>query len=318
MAAPIPNAGRLRQLKIKNEELKIGESKQDENAKREDVKTENIEPIKIVAARIKLRQEMNAKWLEAFVSVCKEKIEWNNDEINIKANLFDEATANVPIHLYDNPKSSYAAFMMPFIKSDADGNKKLMMVINSSFPGYGKLFTRFLHILEPNVTDTIRKWNAEINQGYISAEDTDASFFNANLHPPLLPYEMWIPNGNNSLPAEQQIPITDVEVIFNHSTEQLTLIHKKLQKEIKIFDLCFQGINGRSQLFQLLEKFSSSRYPIWMNVTMTINNSKPQEENVDNTKPRVWQWPRIVFEDQLILKRKSWLILFLTISKVRP
>jgi hypothetical protein len=305
-------------VNLKEDDKKLPEAIKEENAlvenqdvkaneKNEEKKNEISEPKKIIAERIKLRQEMNNKWQEAFMSVCKEKVQWNDDEINIDVHLFDETNTKVPLTLFDNPKSSYAAFMMPYLKDDENGKKLLMSVVNSAFPGYGKLFSRFLHILEPELTDTIRNWNQEINSEYISAEDTDASFFNANLHPPLLPYEIWIPNGNNSLPAEKQIPITDVEVSFNESDGLLKLTHKKLNKEIRIFDLCFQGINGRSQLFQLLEKFSNSRFPSWMSLPSVINNLRPKEE-IEPKKPKIWKWPRIVYENQLVIRRKSWFV----------
>jgi hypothetical protein len=175
--------------------------------------------------------------------------------------------------------------------------------MNGTFAGYGKMLSRFLHIFGSDVTAKLREWNMSLNDDELFIEDCDASYFNANLHPPLMPYEVWMPGGHNSLPPSQQLPITGFKVKHDPASGRVQLLHEPTGKRAFIYDLGFQGHTGRSQLFQLLEKFTKTRYLFTSPLTSALaGNKKKQVTN------EVLCVPRVVYEDRIVLQRKGWYI----------
>lgn len=217
----------------------------------------------------------------------------NVDQINNHLNLMPS---------YSEP-GSFGGFVQ-FYLNDAG---QLMSVLNSSFSGFGKMLSRFLHILDDSVTAELRDWNIRNNTNdSIFIEDCDASYFNANLHPPLMPHEVWMPGGHNTLPEHEQIPITDFAIVHSKEKDQLWLKHIPTGKNAYVFDLGFQGHMGRSQLFQLLEKFSKAEYLTPMPLINAINNQFGTSQG--KKPPSITIQPRIVHENQIVLQRKSWFV----------
>jgi hypothetical protein len=74
--------------------------------------------------------------------------------------------------------------------------------------------------------------------------------------------------------------------------------------------LGLQNIGGRSQLYQLLSKFSLVRQPRALPILNAINeyylHSESREEQKDKNQERIR--PRITLENQVILQRKAWFI----------
>lgn len=194
---------------------------------------------------------------------------------------------------------SFGAFAQVF-----EENGQTKAVINNAFPGFGKMFSRFLHILPEQLTADIRQWNSSGQGESIFIENCDASFFNANLHPPLLPHEVWMPGGHNSLPASEQIPVTELNLCFSEEKNCLQLQHAS-GKAAYIFDLGFQGYRGRSQLFQLLAKFTLIKYISWHPLTHALSLHINPKENWETLSGPI-ESPRIVFDNKLVLQRRSW------------
>ncbi len=217
------------------------------------------------------------------------------------------------------PSASYGSFVQFYTERTDEGPPVLRGVVNGIFPGYGKMLSRFLHIFDASVTQEVRSWNQAImDEDVLFIEDCDGSYFNANLHPPLLPYEVRMPGGHNSLPADRQLPITDFEVRCLPEQSELILVHRPTGQRTYPLDLGFQGHRGRSQLFQLLEKFTHARYHSPHPVTEVINatayegppTTAPPSSSTEEVSPAptVVVRPRIVWEQQVVLQRKSWLV----------
>jgi hypothetical protein len=203
----------------------------------------------------------------------------------------------------DNSTTSHSAFLQYY---EEDG--KLKAVLNSTFPGYGKMMSRFLHILPEEVSAAIRKHNTILQPNdAIFIEDCDASYFNANIHPALLPFEVWMPGGNNTLPAKQQIPITALRIVFHKTKNELHLQHIPTGKRVFVFDLGLQVHTGRSKLFQLLDKFTQAQYltvqPICNGINLALNRKIDPGE-----KKSIITLPRILHEQDIIIQRKTWII----------
>lgn len=234
--------------------------------------------------------------------------------LEVRYALDDVSTANREMSVASpqwNHHRSYGGFMQFFVRSDDDGGERLMAVANGTFPGYGRMFSRFLHILDPVVTEELRRHNKSLADGHLFVEDTDASYFNANLHPPLMPYEIWMPNGHNNLPPEFQIPITELKVRLNEEAGRLQLRHPKSGKDAFVFDLGFQGHRGRSQLFQLLEKFTLAPVLFAAPLNSSLNSALlaiHEEAHGENKDKTILVRPRVVFDDTIVLQRKAWRI----------
>ncbi len=203
-------------------------------------------------------------------------------------------------------RNAYGAFIQPFYERDEQGSPQLMGVVNSTFPGFGKVTGRLLHLFDQRLTDTTRAWNAAMSHEDLLLENVDASYFNANLHPPLLPFEVWIPGGHNSLLPERQIPITDLEVCLNPDEPGLCLRHQPSRRRAYVLDLGLEVRRGRSELFNLLDHFTLAEYVTPWPLVEVINH-RLENEN-DPSSPQIKIQPRIVYEKRLILQRKAWLV----------
>jgi len=237
----------------------------------------------------------NALNQNGFVHLCHEALKQVNKELNLE-------------HAHSSTPNSYGAFIQFLTEVDQNGRPMLKGVINGTFGGHGKMISRFLHILPNEVLDDVRKWNLLLAEpDSLFAEDCDASYFNANLHPPLLPFEIRMPGGHNSLPVEQQLPIGDFNVKYLPEKNEAVLIHKPSGKRAFVLDLGFEGHGRRSQLFKLLLKFSDVDYlfssPVLHATNMRWNSS---QHNMPQKQVKIS--PRITYEDVIILQRKTWYV----------
>ncbi|CAN5826209.1 hypothetical protein BH11BAC7_BH11BAC7_04250 [soil metagenome] len=291
--------------------------------KKEDLsegKEKNTEKEKVIqtekkAARIpeiNAHEEKNKLWQEQFMSIIKEHVSNGSEEVRFKLEHVLKTHENFPHHIKENTVNSHAMFVQFFVEKNKDGQEKLMGVVNAPLPGFGKLLSRFLHVFDEKITNDIRQWNQDWAEQNIFVEDCDASVFNANLHPALMPYETWMPGSQNYLPSDKHIPITDIAVFMEG--EKISLIHKPSKKHLYTFDLGFQGILGRSKLFQLLSIFSLIEHLGWSPLTNVINgiiNSNEithGEKAAEPKKNKIIVRPRILFEENIILQRKMWFI----------
>ena len=202
--------------------------------------------------------------------------------------------------------SSYGAFIQPFYMRQPDGQCRLMGVVNATFPGFGKMISRFLHLFDSDVTDELRRWNTAVCPDSLLLEDTDASYFNANLHPPLMPYEIWMPGGHNSLPAAQHIAVTELAVMLDEAHDTLRLLHQPSGKPAYVFDLGFQAHGGRSPLFRLLDRFSLAAYCSHYPLVSALNAHWQAQPAAAEAREVPWTTPRIVYDDRLVLQRQAW------------
>ncbi|MGB3180656.1 MAG: lantibiotic dehydratase [Cyclobacteriaceae bacterium] len=322
---------------FKKPEAELQEKKKELSRLKAEAKKENKEPvaagdspadqddpvatleaeIKEMEERLKVpgisdRQKTRDDWQDKYISLVDgDKL--SQSEVEVSIGEVQEAHKLTQSNGHDaDTRNSYGMFTQLF-SDPADGRMKAM--INATFSGYGKMFSRFLHIFDKVVTEDQRRYNVNVApEGTIFVEDCDASYFNANLHPPLMPFEVWMPGGHNSLPVDKQLAITDFEIHCQEGKD-LTLFHKPSEKRAHVFDLGFQGHMGRSQLFQLLEKFTYAEYlfvsPLLGLMTKKRTElelgEKKESEDAENkkAKPRVSVSPRYVYGD-LVLQRKSW------------
>ena len=198
-----------------------------------------------------------------------------------------------------NKKQAFHISKGAFFQFFRDG-KKLKGFSESTFEGYGKMMGRFLHLFPQEISAALQNWNERLRNGLLWIENCDASIYNPNLHPPLLPYEIRMPGSQNVLPSEKQISVDELAIAYNETDDELKLIHHPSDKIAYIFDLGFEALESRSPLFQLLATFnykSSSQSTLSEIVNDYFNKKKGGEITFQ---------PRICVGNQLVIQRKRW------------
>lgn len=249
---------------------------------------------------IKTRQERNKKWEKELAEALKPLLLDDANHLNLTTELLEGLNSNEKEVKSSKTVQSLSAFTQLF-KTEGEEWKA---VLNLTYAGYGRMYSRFLHIVDPEVSEQLRKKNQDMGQEGLMVENTDASYFNANLRPPLMPYELEVPNGHRNLPEGNQIPVTEVGITYCQKTDQLQLLHKPTAKPLYLFDLGFQSLRGRSQLYQLLERFTPATYVYPTLLSETINSALYLNK-VEKGAVTV-QFPRITFEEDIIIQRKTW------------
>ncbi|WDF55254.1 lantibiotic dehydratase [Mucilaginibacter sp. KACC 22063] len=246
------------------------------------------------------------RWKDKLISLLD--LDYFNDdknEIRITSEILDACNNEVEFYPENVGNKSYAGF---FQMTLAPKNEKYIcekLIVNSFYSGYGKMFSRFLHMFDDEVTTEIKKQNDNLRPvESIFCELQDASFHGANLHPALFNNEIRMPGGHNSLPIEKQLSVFDISISPCHDKEELMLMDNKSGKRIYPFDMGFQVPKGRSELYNFLTTFSyaekTSFHILIHYITKAFINKFEQSDLIFI--------PRITLTDRLILKRNQWII----------
>jgi hypothetical protein len=248
---------------------------------------------------IKAQERLLQNWRELLLLELGNKINKKNNRINLDANLLEKINRHLSILPVGNKRVGSHGTFIQFL------NNEKTAVVNGVFMGYGKIFSRFLPVLKKETYKQIVEVNSSCcPSDSMFIENTDSSYFNGNIHPPLLNFELCSPESNNNLNTEKQIPITELEVNIDKSGDKLFLTHKPCGKRVYIFDLGFEGSARRSPMFQLLSFFPPVEFLSYRILTQTINDAYQKKF----TEREIIIYPRIIFENNLILQRMNWII----------
>jgi hypothetical protein len=173
-------------------------------------------------------------------------------------------------------------------------------VINAILPGMGKVNGRFLSLFDQEVTRTFLDYNNTLHEGIKVMELNDASGFNANIHPPLLSYEIKMPGGNNIYQPDAHIPLNELYIMAGN--DQLLLYHN--EQQVYAYDLSLESFRNRSRLYQLLAHFNPDIRPS-LSALVKIVDQQYEKKHPCSDAP-VYIWPRIAFGNQVVLRRKTW------------
>ena len=192
------------------------------------------------------------------------------------------------------PRSSYSygALIQFFAKGDT-----YKSYVDATFTGYGKMLGRFLHLFPTEKTNTLSNWMADMREEQCWVDNVDASIFNANAHPSILPFEISMPGGENRLAPANQIPITDLQIKWDERDQGLVLL--KGETEVTVFDLGLEAISNRSPMYQMLTTFGPAQPRIGV-LKMLLVSLTRKEENA------WYKLPRVNIGEYLVLQRKAW------------
>ena len=195
------------------------------------------------AARQRLTEVIRRKWDAAR----------DAEAIDLTPQEVDEALQGVET-LSAVPRSMGAFCLM--VPAEREGEDPVFILHGSSYTaGYGKYFSRFLYMLPDDVQEDVRRANAALT-GELLAEICGDAQFNANLHPPLLRWEISYPTGESGATEDQ---LRSSEILVQPDAEDpqnLALVHGPTGRRVIPVDLGFLNPRMRPPLYQLLSRFT--------------------------------------------------------------
>ena len=203
-----------------------------------------LESIKeLTAARLRLTEVFRQAWADNA----------DAEAIDISAQAVEEALQGVET-LSGVPRSMGAFGLL--VPAAGEGEDPTFVLHGASYTaGYGKYFSRFLYMLPDDVQEDVRKANAALT-GELLAEICGDAQFNANLHPPLMRWEISYPTGESGA-TEDQLRSSEILVQADPEDPQnLALVHGPTGRRVIPVDLGFLNPRMRPPLYQLLSRFT--------------------------------------------------------------
>jgi lantibiotic biosynthesis protein len=245
---------------------------------------------------------------EDFAKKLKEQINIDyNFNVHLPLALLSKIAVSIPMTKADAPgPKSFGALLQ--LQRSSDGQYK--SYIDAVFTGYGKMLGRFLHLFPERFTQEVSNWLDELKGDALWVENTDASFHNANAHPPLLDKTIAVPGGqqnrNNTFPYppdvkgnKNNIAITSLEVLYIESEDRLCLKHHG--QAVKVFNFGLEALPSRSPMYRLLSTFGLPQPDLTaLKIILT---------SITRVEKGGWvHFPRVNIGSHLILQRRAWYI----------
>lgn len=189
-----------------------------------------------------------------FTEVIRKRWDANRDaeSFDLTAAELEEALAGVET-LSGVPRSMGAFGLL--IPAEGEADPTFLLHGSSYTAGYGKYFSRFLYMLPDDVQEDVRRANGALT-GEMLAEICGDAQFNANLHPPLLRWEISYPTGESGN-SDEQLRSSEILVIPDPEDPQsLALVHGPTGRRVIPVDLGFLNPRMRPPLYQLLSRFT--------------------------------------------------------------
>ncbi|WP_329684650.1 lantibiotic dehydratase [Longimicrobium sp.] len=229
-----------------------------------------LESIKdLGAARVRLTEVFRRLW------------DANRDAetIDVPAEEVDEALRGVET-LSGVPRSMGAFGLL--VQAESEGADPTFLLHGSSYTaGYGKYFSRFLYMLPDDVQEDVRQANAALT-GEMLAEICGDAQFNANLHPPLLKWEISYPTGESGN-SDEQLRSSEILVVPDPEDPQsLALFHGPTRRRVIPVDLGFLNPRMRPPLYQLLSRFTP---PVMYAPTIPESAEAPRQPQPQADQP---------------------------------
>ncbi len=242
------------------------------------------------------------QWIYQFGTFFSDRL--NPDKVELHTNELEEWSKHIGIApAVSGGNSSFSIFAQPCVENQ----DHLMLMINSVMPGNGKMFSRFLNMFDDHYLEEIRKRNHEENP--YTAEISDSSYFNANIHPLLSDCEIWTDNANALTQDNQKkLFLGDLEVVLNEKERSVYLYHTILKRTIRVLDGGFEGAFTRSNLYFFLNNFKPDELPYMDLISQSVNNKLGYDYALRNDKNEILVLPRIQLNNHLVIQRKCWVI----------
>lgn len=267
----------------------------------EENKQEHFSSLPHIYEQLKEEGTLLAEWKALLIKQLP--IDIHADTIQVNLAVIQNINRQLKTTPHKN-EGSLGVFIQPVFTPQTT---QPLTVVNAMYGSYGKMFSRFLGILPKNIiTDLGNKIYETLSPQGHAVEINDPSLHNANIYPNILQEELKLPGGRFSHPEEQQIQLSQLVIKRNTKEKRLYIMDKRTQKRIFPIDFGFQALDYRIELFQFLNLFSPVS-AVSHTLLLDIINTHMRETAVRENLPFQVR-PRIVYEHDIILQRKTWII----------
>ena len=244
------------------------------------------------------------EWQNCLFEELEGKMDTSGEEIHISSDWIESANSNLvnkPVIRNYISRSSFNAFIQCGFEGNRISTEKPVFVLNAGlFPGFGKLFSRFLYYENNGVRNALMQ-NCTDGE-CIFAEYSDNSFFNANIHPPIAAYEIESPGGQVMRSPDKVLSLSNLMVKFDRERDYIHLYDSRSGKKVVFLNLDFQDLRGRSPLFRFLSSCFTVPQPGNHFILLEILSDKTRRQINANISFQ----PRLVFNNYLVIRRKCW------------
>ncbi len=264
------------------------------------------------AARTRFQERVLERWREAPGA----------EEVSLSLAEVEDALRDVE----PQPAACRSMGAFALLVPPRDGGDPAFVLHGGSYTaGYGKYFSRFLYMLPGEFREAVRAENGALSDEMLAEVCGDAHF-NANLHPPLLPWEISYPTGESGA-AEEQLRTSTLAVEPDpDDPHALVLRHAPSGRRVVPVDLGFLNPRMRPPLYQLLSRFTRpvvfgpqlpeslvtppAPAPVPAPEPAAVEGDAPVEAAPPAAPPApaVEHRPRISVEGRLILARRRWAV----------
>lgn len=221
-------------------------------------------------------------------------------EVDLSPEVLADALADLGV-----ASSSYssASLFGQIIAMDGDDHSVRIISAKDHYPiGFGKFSSRFLHVMPDWMQRTILSDNVRhAGNDVILAELCADAFFNANLHPRILPAEISCPvvDGDG---RSDRLSVTDLDVIRDPSdAHALQLIHRSSGKRVIPVDVGFVSLRRRPLLYQLMARFCPAG-DAYAPLPELLADVEPGDDALVRYRPR------FTYADRVVLSRRRWMV----------
>lgn len=221
------------------------------------------------------------------------------EEIHI---LPSEVPADTVSPLDPSVPRSTSLFCQLVVPDGHDATPRMLINNGVMYLGFGKYFSRFLDLLPPPAHRALYERNERLSDHLLAEIDADGNF-NANLHPPLLPWRIASP-GAECESGDRTLRFEDLLVEANDSDPlALSIRHRLSRRRVIPMDLGFQNPRMRPPILRLLSIFA----PLATH-SIPLPSRLPQASPAEGTTATITYRPRIVYDRVIVLSRRRWTI----------
>jgi hypothetical protein len=189
---------------------------------------------------------------------------------------------------------------------DHDKGSRLMLVLDTIGPGYGRLYNRFFPILSPVVFNDLKAFNKRIKEdGEVFLDNMDTNISNLDSYLSVLDGTLHIP-GMEEHTSDDKIDISRLAIKVCRNKKQIEFVDSKTKRTVYLFDQSTLNMFSRSNLFKFLNCFSKVETLYSRDFLYPFNKSLSVTMNLNGYDIIVQ--PRIIIDNCLVIQRKKWVI----------